>query len=48
MVEDWKMSVALGRAGRPEELGELFAFLLSGRAGYTTGAVINCDGGTQF
>jgi 3-oxoacyl-[acyl-carrier protein] reductase len=48
MVEDYRMSVALGRAGLPEELGELFAFLLSARAGYLTGATINCDGGTQF
>jgi NAD(P)-dependent dehydrogenase (short-subunit alcohol dehydrogenase family) len=48
MVEDFHMDVALGRVGRPQELGDLIAFLLSGRAGYTTGAMVNCDGGTQF
>ena len=48
MVEEWHLDVALGRPGTPEEVGELFAFLLSPRAGYLTGAVINIDGGTAF
>ena len=48
MIEEWHMDVALGRLGRPEEAGDLFAFLLSPRAGYLTGAVINIDGGTAF
>jgi 3-oxoacyl-[acyl-carrier protein] reductase len=48
MVEEWHMDVALGRPGRPEEVGELMAFLLSSRARYLTGAVINIDGGTDF
>jgi 3-oxoacyl-[acyl-carrier protein] reductase len=48
MTEEWHMNVALGRPGRPEEIGDLFAFLLSPRAGYLTGAVINIDGGTDF
>ena len=33
--------------GLAEEIADLFAFVLSSRAGYLTGAVINCDGGTQ-
>jgi 3-oxoacyl-[acyl-carrier protein] reductase len=48
MVEDWGMKVALGRPGRPDEAGDLIAFLLSARAGYLTGATINIDGGTDF
>jgi 3-oxoacyl-[acyl-carrier protein] reductase len=48
MVDEWHMDVALGRPGRPEEVGELYAFLLSPRAGYLTGATINIDGGTDF
>ncbi len=48
MKEDFKMDVALGRIGLSTEIADLFAFLLSERAGYLTGATINCDGGTQF
>jgi 3-oxoacyl-[acyl-carrier protein] reductase len=48
MVEDFHLDVAVGRVGRPEEIGDLIAFLLSARAGYLTGALINADGGTQF
>ena len=42
------MSIALGRAGRPREVADLIAFLLSDRAAYLTGATINIDGGTDF
>ncbi|WP_242124168.1 SDR family oxidoreductase [Sphingobium sp. Sx8-8] len=48
MKERWGMNVALGRVGEPPEVGELIAFLLSGRAAYMTGALINIDGGTDF
>lgn len=48
MAQDWGMKVALGRPGRPDELGDVIAFLLSERAGYLTGATINVDGGTDF
>lgn len=48
MVEEWGMTVALRRAGRPEEVGDVIAFLLSERAGYLTGALLNVDGGTDF
>ncbi|MCA9525138.1 MAG: SDR family oxidoreductase, partial [Myxococcales bacterium] len=36
----------LGRFGRPEECGELVAWLCSDRNTYTQGAVIVQDGGT--
>ena len=45
---DWGMKMALRRVGKPEEVGELVAFLLSQRAGYLTGTTINIDGGTDF
>jgi 3-oxoacyl-[acyl-carrier protein] reductase len=37
--------VPTGRLGRPEEYGDLVAFLCSERAAYLTGAVIPLDGG---
>ena len=48
LAEQWGMHIALGRAGRPEEVGDAIAFLLSPRSSYTTGALINVDGGTDF
>jgi 3-oxoacyl-[acyl-carrier protein] reductase len=48
MKEEWHMNVALGRPGQPAEVGDVFAFLLSPRASYLTGAIINVDGGTEF
>jgi len=48
MAEEWGMHVALGRAGRPHEVGDVIAFLLSERAAYLTGATVNVDGGTDF
>jgi 3-oxoacyl-[acyl-carrier protein] reductase len=40
-----KGEVPAGRLGRPEEYGDLVAFLCSERAAYLTGAVIPLDGG---
>jgi 3-oxoacyl-[acyl-carrier protein] reductase len=37
--------IALGRAGRPEEVADLVAYLSSGRAGYITGSVVEIHGG---
>lgn len=48
VTETWKMPVAMRRPGLPHEAGELMAFLLSERAAYLTGAIINIDGGTDF
>lgn len=37
--------VPMGRLGEPQEVGELIAFLVSGRASFVTGQVINFTGG---
>jgi NAD(P)-dependent dehydrogenase (short-subunit alcohol dehydrogenase family) len=37
--------VPMGRLGRPEEIGELVAFLVSGRSAFVTGQVIDFTGG---
>ncbi len=39
--------IPLKRYGYAEEVGDLVAFLASGRAGYITGDAINIDGGTS-
>ena len=38
----------LGRAGLPDEVASLTAYLVSRRNGYVTGACINADGGSDF
>jgi 3-oxoacyl-[acyl-carrier protein] reductase len=40
-----KQAVPAGRLGRPQEYGDLVAFLCSERAAYITGTVIPIDGG---
>jgi 3-oxoacyl-[acyl-carrier protein] reductase len=40
-----RTQVPAGRLGRPEEYGDLVAFLCSERAAYLTGTVIPLDGG---
>jgi 3-oxoacyl-[acyl-carrier protein] reductase len=38
-------SVPIGRLGKPEEVGDLVAFLASERAGFVTGTSVVADGG---
>lgn len=43
--EEMAAQYPLGRIGRPEEAGEVIAFLISRKASFMTGAVIPVDGG---
>lgn len=41
-------TVPAGRLGKPEEIGDLCAYLASDKAGYITGATININGGLHM
>ena len=43
--EDFRQHCTLGRAGKPEEVAELIAFLASDRASYINAQAIHIDGG---
>ncbi|HLE10000.1 MAG TPA: SDR family NAD(P)-dependent oxidoreductase [Bacteriovoracaceae bacterium] len=43
-----RKKIPIGRAGRPEEVGELALFLCSENASYITGSVITIDGGRSL
>ena len=48
IAEDFHEPSDLGRAGLPEEIGSVIAFLASRRNSYMTGANVNVDGGSDF
>ncbi len=43
--ERWRKQIPLGRFGRPEEVAEAVAFLVSDRAAYISGTVLHVHGG---
>lgn len=45
VAEESTAAIPVGRYGKPEEYGDLIAFLASERAAYITGSVIRVDGG---
>jgi len=44
-IQPLVVDIAIGRMGKPEELGEVVAFLASEKASFITGASILVDGG---
>ena len=44
-LQEMVRAVPMGRAGHPEEVGALVAFLASAQAAYITGTTISIDGG---
>lgn len=48
IADNFHQPADLGRAGVPDEVGAVIAFLASRRNGYVTGANVNVDGGSDF
>ena len=44
-MENYNKAIPLGRAGRPDEVGSVIAFLASDEASYMTGETIEINGG---
>ena len=41
----WRSHIPLGRFGKPDEVAEAVAFLVSEKAGYVSGSVLHVHGG---
>ncbi|WP_047546120.1 SDR family NAD(P)-dependent oxidoreductase [Psychroserpens sp. Hel_I_66] len=44
-MKEFKKRIAMGRAGKPEEVADVIAFLASDNARFVTGSIIPVDGG---
>ncbi|WP_232235950.1 SDR family oxidoreductase [Nocardia sp. BMG51109] len=44
-MKGYLAATPIGRAGRPEEIANLAAFLVSDKATFFVGSVVFCDGG---
>jgi NAD(P)-dependent dehydrogenase (short-subunit alcohol dehydrogenase family) len=47
LTESFNAFHPIGRVGRPEDLANHIVFLLSDKAGWTTGAIHDVDGGVM-
>ncbi|SHF87747.1 SDR family oxidoreductase [Dysgonomonas macrotermitis] len=48
LMAEWVEGIPMGRAGQPEDVSGLIAFLASKDAAYITGQTVNIDGGMFF
>ena len=48
IVESWKENIVMKRLGRPEEVASVIEFLVSEKASFLTGEVIQINGGQAF
>lgn len=46
-LEMFKQTIALGRAGKPEEIAAVIGLLLGADGGFFCGSILFCDGGTD-
>ena len=46
-MKDTVTTIPMGRLGKPEEVGDLVAFLASDRASFITGTSVVLDGGMR-
>lgn len=48
IIEGWKAGILMGRLGEPSEVAQVIEFLVSKKASFLTGEVIQINGGQDF